>query len=129
MYAPYEQAAASRSPIMKILIRKWDYRYPRVFVAVHFAAAAVLVPFGVIMCAYGWAPIGLADAGGGGACTFWLATAWRQPRSWLTPGRRQARVTGRRDQPTTGVRPALAGLLRFYDPRSAGTSPAQAACT
>jgi hypothetical protein len=59
MYAPYEEAARSRSPIMKILIRKWDYRYPRVFVAMHFAAAAVLIPFGVIMCAYGWAPIGL----------------------------------------------------------------------
>jgi hypothetical protein len=54
MYAPYEEAARNRSPIMKVLIRKWDYRYPRVFVAVHFAAAIWLLFLGTVLCAVDW---------------------------------------------------------------------------
>ena len=54
MYAPYEQAAASRSTIMKIIVRKWEYRYPRVFVAMHFAAACWLVFLGTMLSAFDW---------------------------------------------------------------------------
>jgi hypothetical protein len=52
MYAPYEEAARSRSLIMKILVRKWDYRYPRVFVGVHFAAATLLLVAANVLFAY-----------------------------------------------------------------------------
>jgi hypothetical protein len=59
MYAPYEQAANSRSLIMKILVRRFVYRAPKFWVGVALVSALLAIPVGLFLCAHGWLGYGL----------------------------------------------------------------------
>ena len=37
MYAPNDNAASSRSVLMRFLVRSWEYRHPRLWVGVRVA--------------------------------------------------------------------------------------------
>ena len=65
-------AAPSRSAIMKILVRAWEYRHPRPWAGVRFAAAIWTVVLGGILCADGfwWGALLMAVA----ALRFWSAS-------------------------------------------------------
>ena len=43
MHAPTDNATPPRSALMRLLLRSWDYRLPRVFAGVRFAAGTWLV--------------------------------------------------------------------------------------
>ena len=77
MYAPADKATPSRSVLMRFLVRSWEYRRPRLWVAVRVACGIFNVVLGVLLLAsvhwlgpLAWlAAIPLAGA----ALIFWTA--------------------------------------------------------
>jgi hypothetical protein len=65
MFAPNDSAPSSRSVLMRFLVRSWEYRRPRLWVAVRVACGIFNVVLGVLLLAAVVA--GGAAAGGGGA--------------------------------------------------------------
>lgn len=64
MHAPADSAAPPRSVLMRLLLRSWDYRHPRVFAGVRFAVGIWLVFLGALLLSFGhwWAAWPLAAA-------------------------------------------------------------------
>jgi hypothetical protein len=48
MHAPDENVTRSRSVLMKLLVRSWDYRHPYVFAGLRLAAGIWLVVLGAL---------------------------------------------------------------------------------
>jgi signal transduction histidine kinase len=51
MHAPNESAPGSRPVLMRLLVRSWEYRRPRLWVRVRFAAGVFNVALGVLLLA------------------------------------------------------------------------------
>jgi hypothetical protein len=54
MHAPTGNAAPQRSVLDRLVLRSWDYRHPRVWAGVRFAAAIWLVFAGGLLLAGGY---------------------------------------------------------------------------
>jgi len=54
MQAPNHDAARSRALIMKILVRSWEYRYPRFCAGARVAAGILVILIGAILCGSGY---------------------------------------------------------------------------
>lgn len=54
MQAPNRNAATSRSLIMRILVRSWEYRYPRFLGGVRLAVGILLIFLGAVLCGTGF---------------------------------------------------------------------------
>jgi hypothetical protein len=54
MYAPTDNVTPSRSVFMRLLVRSWEYRHPRVWVRVRFAAGIWNLFLGVFLLAYAY---------------------------------------------------------------------------
>ena len=70
MHAPTDSTTPPRSVLMRLLLRSWDYRLPRVFAGVRFAAGTWLVVLCIILLAYSywWSALLLVAA----APLFWV---------------------------------------------------------
>ncbi len=70
MHAPAGNAAPPRSVLNRLLLRSWDYRYPRVWAGVRFAVGICLVFLGGLLLSDGylWATLLLLAA----ALLFWV---------------------------------------------------------
>ena len=78
MYAPADNSIPpSRSVLMRVLVRSWEYRRPRLAVGVRITCGIFNVVLGVVLLAYaaggaagrGWRRLPLAGA----ALIFWTA--------------------------------------------------------
>ncbi len=49
MRPPEENAAPSRSILAKVLVRKWEYPYPRVLLGLRLAVGGTLVAVGILL--------------------------------------------------------------------------------
>jgi hypothetical protein len=54
MYAPTDNVTPPRSVFMRLLVRSWEYRHPRVWVRVRFAAGIWNLFLGVFLLAYAY---------------------------------------------------------------------------
>ena len=54
MYAPTDNVTPSRSVLMRLLVRSWEYRHPRIWVHVRFAAGIWNLFLGVFLLAYAY---------------------------------------------------------------------------
>jgi hypothetical protein len=54
MQARYGNNAAARSLVMKVLVRSWEYRHPRVLASMRAVAGAVVILLGAILCGAGF---------------------------------------------------------------------------
>jgi hypothetical protein len=70
MHAPTGNAAPPRSVLNRLLLRSWDYRYPRVWAGVRVAVGIFLVFLGGLLLSDGylWATLLLMVA----ALLFWV---------------------------------------------------------
>jgi hypothetical protein len=70
MHPPTGNAAPPRSVLNRLLLRSWDYRHPRVWAGVRFAAGICLVFLGGLLLSDGylWATLLLVAA----AVLFWV---------------------------------------------------------
>jgi len=70
MHAPTGNAAPPRSVLIRLLLRSWDYRHPRVWAGVRFAVGIWLVFLGGLLLAGGhlWAAWLLVAA----SLVFWV---------------------------------------------------------
>ena len=66
MHTPNENVTPSRSVLTKLLVRSWEYRHPRVFVAMRFASGLFNLGLGILMLSYGYW-LGLAAPSGRGS--------------------------------------------------------------
>ncbi len=77
MHTPADNAVSSRSGIMRLLVRSWEYRHPRVWVRVRFACGIFNLGLGVLLVASGYWLGPLAWLGvlplAGAALIFWTA--------------------------------------------------------
>jgi hypothetical protein len=66
MDATNENAPPPRSLLTKILIRSWEYRFPRLIWGLRAAGSVVLLALGILLLAYGswWGLLPLAGAAG-----------------------------------------------------------------
>jgi len=69
MHSPDENAAPPRSILTKLLVRKWEYRYPRTLLGLRLGAGGVTFGFGILLLRYRiwWGLLPLAAA----ALAFW----------------------------------------------------------
>ena len=51
MYAPNDSTSSSRSPLMRFLVRSWEYRNPHMWVRVRVACGIFNVLLGVLLLA------------------------------------------------------------------------------
>jgi uncharacterized membrane protein len=74
MYAPNENGTPSRSFLVKLLVRSWEYRYPRFFVSARFAAGAVQAVLAILLFSYGYwlGLLPLAAAAGAFGGGYWI---------------------------------------------------------
>lgn len=77
MYAPTDNVVPPRSMLMRLLVRRWVYRHPRIWSAVCFVAGTWLFILGSILCVGGfwWGALLIAIA----ALELWVG--YRIPRS------------------------------------------------
>ncbi len=54
MYAPTANVTPSRSVLMRLLVRSWEYRYPRACAGFRFAAGVWNLVLGVLLLSYGY---------------------------------------------------------------------------
>jgi hypothetical protein len=54
MQARNEDTAHTRSLIMKILVRSWEYRHPRAWASVRAAGGIFVIFIGAILCSTGF---------------------------------------------------------------------------
>lgn len=54
MQAPRRNSDPARSLIMKILVRSWEYRRPRVWASMRAAAGTSVIVIGAVLCGTGY---------------------------------------------------------------------------
>jgi hypothetical protein len=66
MHATNENAPPPRSLLTKILVRSWEYRFPRLLWGLRFAGGLILLGLGFLLLSYGswWGLLPLAGAAG-----------------------------------------------------------------
>jgi hypothetical protein len=52
MPAPADNVALTRSVLMRVLVRSWEYRHPRVWVSVRMACGLFNLGLGILLAAY-----------------------------------------------------------------------------
>jgi len=64
MHATNDKAPPPRSLLMKLFVRSWEYRYPRLLWGGRIAAGVLCTGFGILLLAYGvwWGLLPLAAA-------------------------------------------------------------------
>ena len=74
MYAPADSIPPSRSVLMRVLVRSWEYRRPRLAVGVRITCGIFNVVLGVVLLASlgPWAWLAAAPLAGA-ALIFWTA--------------------------------------------------------
>jgi len=86
VHAPTDNVTPSRSVLMRLLVRSWEYRHPRVWVRVRFACGIWNLGLGVLLLASGHWLGPLAWLGAvplaGAALIFW--TSYRLQHSVQT---------------------------------------------
>ena len=82
MQPPSRDMLRSRPVLMRLLVRSWDYRHPRVWARVRFAAAIWNLGVGVLILVAGYwvGPLALLAAIplAGAAALFWTSSRLRQ---------------------------------------------------
>ncbi len=71
MYAPTDNLTPSRSVLMRLLVRSWEYRHPRAWASFRFAAGVWNLFLGVLFLSYGYG-VGLVPLLGS-VLVFWTA--------------------------------------------------------
>jgi hypothetical protein len=78
MHATTDNVTPSRSVLMRFLVRSWEYRHPRVWVRVRFAAGIWNLFLGVFLLAYAYQLSPLAWVAAlplaGAALLFWTGS-------------------------------------------------------
>jgi hypothetical protein len=54
MYAPTDNVPPSRSVLMRLLVRSWEYRHPHAWAGFRFAAGVWNLFLGVLLLSYGY---------------------------------------------------------------------------
>ena len=54
MYAPTDNVTPSRSVLMRLLVRSWEYRHPHAWAGFRFAAGVWNLFLGVLLLSYGY---------------------------------------------------------------------------
>ena len=54
MYAPTDSVTPSRPALMRLLVRSWEYRHPRVWVRVRLACGIFNLGLGVLLLSLGY---------------------------------------------------------------------------
>jgi hypothetical protein len=82
MHPSYENAVPERSILEKLLVRRWEYPYPRVLLGLRLAIGVILVVVGILLLPHtylGLLPLAFAALAFVGGPYIYRKVAQRQP--------------------------------------------------